>query len=661
MIIFKELILENFGPYFGKNIIDLSPQYNQDKNTPIILFGGMNGGGKTTLMDSIRLALYGRRAECINRENLSYNDFLRQSINKKIKLGEKTRIELTLEHIIDNEWKEIKIVRHWEQNVKDGKDNLGIVEGDFPDIELTQNWDEYLENFLPLGISSLFLFDGEQVKELAEQELPSSSVKNAIKSLLGLELAEQLIIDLELLKSRKEKQFTKNDRTEELENFEDKLILLEKKKNDTIQELRIAENRLKTANKKHRQISKSLRELGIKIASEKETFKIKKEAIENEIANLNSSLIKLSSQYLPLALIDDSLTQLQKQLEIESELLQLKNAQTVCQKRDEKLLSFLGQVSLDEEKYQQVKDFLDSENKQLNQKVDSGETYLFASEDTLPNLKQIRDSLLPKQQQETRKKLHLLNSLTQELNTLEQQLEQVESPELYQQKEKEYQQEEKKLLKTKTVCENIKTKLETIKTDIVFTRKKLSSYSEGNIKNQQSQHLIEALPKVENTLALFQEKLTLRKLNKLESEVTTCFRYLLHKSNFISRIGIATDTFALSVYNQDGDFVPKQRLSAGEKQLLAISLLWGLARVSEKNLPIAIDTPLARLDSSHRSNLINRYFPTASHQVILLSTDTEITETQIKRLREKEVIAREYLLDYDSKENLTTIKSGYFW
>ena len=106
---------------------------------------------------------------------------------------------------------------------------------------------------------------------------------------------------------------------------------------------------------------------------------------------------------------------------------------------------------------------------------------------------------------------------------------------------------------------------------------------------------------------------------------------------------------------------PKHRLSAGEKQLLAISFLWGLARVSGRNLPIAIDTPLGRLDSSHRSNLVERYFPTASHQVILLSTDTEITEEHVKKLRTQDVIAREYLLRYSSTDKGTTIENGYFW
>ncbi|MFN7658955.1 MAG: DNA sulfur modification protein DndD, partial [Dolichospermum sp.] len=78
-------------------------------------------------------------------------------------------------------------------------------------------------------------------------------------------------------------------------------------------------------------------------------------------------------------------------------------------------------------------------------------------------------------------------------------------------------------------------------------------------------------------------------------------------------------------------------------------------------LPIAIDTPLGRLDSSHRNNLVERYFPSASHQVILLSTDTEIAKKEYQNLKETEAIAREYLLQYNSNKRETTIKPGYFW
>ena len=69
-MLFRELVLENFGSYLGKNTLNLLPDASEDSR-PIILIGGMNGGGKTTIMDAIRLALYGARAQCSTRGNLS--------------------------------------------------------------------------------------------------------------------------------------------------------------------------------------------------------------------------------------------------------------------------------------------------------------------------------------------------------------------------------------------------------------------------------------------------------------------------------------------------------------------------------------------------------------------------------------------------------------
>ncbi|MEJ1935003.1 AAA family ATPase, partial [Nostoc sp. NIES-2111] len=81
-MIFLELVLQNFGPYAGRQVINLDPRIAENPH-PIILLGGMNGGGKTTLMDSIRLALYGQRAQCSTRGNLSYSDFLTQCVNSQ--------------------------------------------------------------------------------------------------------------------------------------------------------------------------------------------------------------------------------------------------------------------------------------------------------------------------------------------------------------------------------------------------------------------------------------------------------------------------------------------------------------------------------------------------------------------------------------------------
>src|SRR5438034_10409639 len=88
-------------------------------------------------------------------------------------------------------------------------------------------------------------------------------------------------------------------------------------------------------------------------------------------------------------------------------------------------------------------------------------------------------------------------------------------------------------------------------------------------------------------------------------------------------------------------------------------MLWGLARASARPLPAVIDTPMARLDAAHRQHLVERYFPNASHQVIVLSTDTEVDRRYYEMLQP--AIARAYHLRYDERSWPTGPAGGYFW
>ncbi len=113
------------------------------------------------------------------------------------------------------------------------------------------------------------------------------------------------------------------------------------------------------------------------------------------------------------------------------------------------------------------------------------------------------------------------------------------------------------------------------------------------------------------------------------------------------------------LFDDNGQEIPKHRLSEGEKQVFAVSVLWGLAQSSPRPLPAIIDTPMARLDSEHRLHLVERYFPNASHQVIILSTDTEVDQDFYAKLQPH--VARAYHLNYDEAEKVTVAREGYFW
>ncbi len=152
---------------------------------------------------------------------------------------------------------------------------------------------------------------------------------------------------------------------------------------------------------------------------------------------------------------------------------------------------------------------------------------------------------------------------------------------------------------------------------------------------------------------------TERKIDRLSDLITESFRFLCRKQTMVERIHIDPATFAVTLFGEAGHALSRERLSEGEKQIFAISVLWGLARASAHPLPAIIDTPMARLDAAHRRHLVERYFPHASHQVVILSTDTEVDRHYYQALQPH--IARAYHLCYDEQTRATHGEEGYFW
>lgn len=662
---FLELVLKNFGPYAGTQTINLRPE--KDGNPcPIVLFGGMNGGGKTTLIDAIRLALYGGRAQCSTRGNLSYSDFLNQSVNRHTPPLDDTRVELIFEQIQDDKLTKFKIVRYWKK--ADTKDNLSIliysefVTDWWADKALSNTWDEYIETMLPVGISNLFLFDGEQVKELAELETPPEFVVGAIKSLLGLELAERLAIDLEILASRKRKEISGKKDLAALEEIEQKLNKITDKKTDAEQDAANLKNKLEQAQKNQQQASEKFIYEGGKIAADRSQLDRQLNDYRTAAEKSREAMIELASNTLPLALISPLLSQAKTQAETEATQQRAKIAQNIIKEKSDRLLNYIAEISLHPEQLDKIQDFIHQENRELEQLIGSDSPpWLAADNDNIQQLENILKYQIPFQQATAIETIDKIQKIESEIDFTDRQLAAAASPEAYKKLELEVNNTQQAVANAAADLESANRNIEELKKELTQAKKELENYSSEFITIRNSQHIIASIAKAQATLKQFKEKLTLKKLNKLEVEITDCFRYLLHKTDLVHRVAIDTQTFSLSIYDTEGKQVPKHRLSAGEKQLLAIAFLWGLARVSGRQLPVAIDTPLGRLDSSHRNNLVERYFPSASHQVILLSTDTEIGKTEYDKLQELEAIAHSYTLKYDSAKRQTTVEIGYFW
>ena len=169
---------------------------------------------------------------------------------------------------------------------------------------------------------------------------------------------------------------------------------------------------------------------------------------------------------------------------------------------------------------------------------------------------------------------------------------------------------------------------------------------------------VELAHKVQDALQDYEVQLKEEKLNQLSQSLLDCLNELMHKEIF-HKVFIEPESFAVTLYDKEGKAVPKEQLSAGEKQIYAIAILWALARTSGRPLPFIVDTPLGRLDSDHRLNLVQNFFPVASHQVMIFSTDTEIDQKYFEDLSEH--ISKSYRLEYDNKEGRTKVEPGYFW
>jgi DNA sulfur modification protein DndD len=178
------------------------------------------------------------------------------------------------------------------------------------------------------------------------------------------------------------------------------------------------------------------------------------------------------------------------------------------------------------------------------------------------------------------------------------------------------------------------------------------------LRSEEDARLARLLVRTQATMDRYLQRATQRKIDRLAQLVAESFRYLLRKETLVRQVRIDPDTFAVTLYDDRGRAISKQRLSEGEKQIFAISVLWGLSRAAARPLPAIIDTPMARLDSAHRDKLVERYFPHASHQVIVLSTDTEIDRDYFNSLQPH--VARAYHLNYDDRKKLTVAEGGYF-
>jgi DNA sulfur modification protein DndD len=658
-VILDKLVLENFGAYRGKHTIKLTPP---SRKRPIILFGGLNGVGKTTLLDALQLVLYGKRARCSNRGTTNYEEFLRQCINRFSDPTGGARIELCFHQVNEGRDEAYRVQRSWHANGNGIKEIVEVeVDGVF-DRTVSDLWSEYAEEFVPSRLSSLFFFDGEKIESLADIDNTADVLRNGIHSLLGLDIVDRLQDDLDVVANRKGKLLQiDSDKQEVIEAAEAEVRGLSSRRDEILQNAAGVQSQLDQCSYRLNQVNEKLRAEGGDLFRQKDLLESNRISLVQEMNDTDAELREVGSGAAPLLLAGKLLIAVQEQVREERQSLQAEMLDETLRERDALVLKTVNDNGIPKKAYENLAAFLAMDRKERTA-TRNLPRYLLLDEDASGLVHDLQSVTLREVREKILSLLKGREDLSRSLTVIERKLTTVPDADAIM----PYEHERAEL-------ENKKAGLETAAAHLADERQRLEyelGRKESVLKRLQDEAARGALEqedlarinvharRAQATLMTFRDRVVERHLERIEMHIEDSFRHLLRRQSLVSSLRINRATYAIELRDSMGNVVRPDRLSAGERQLLAVSLLWGLAKASRRALPAVIDTPLGRLDSTHRRHLVKRYFPFASHQVLLLSTDEEIRGEYLDELRPS--VGRSYLLQYDEAAHSTEIVEGYF-
>ena len=669
-MILHKLTLNNVGLFRGKQTIHLTP----NGRGSIILIGGMNGAGKTTLLEAVRLCLYGRRA-LGNRISLNeYHSYLSSMIHRgpdSIMSLNHASVSLEFEYAHGGETSRYLVERTWRQhglNHRSVSEGLTISENGLlrPQFE-AEHWQDYIDELIPIGVSQFFFFDGEDIQKLADDSSHDLYLAESIKALLGLNLVERLQSDLHIYANRLLKRASPEPIQEKIETVELEITTLRISLTNVTTQAESLHARIgKVETQIVRQESRITAEGG-SYAENRENLKLQQGQLLADIEALESDIRDLCGELFPFALVPELLKQLEERLVKEIELDEWETRNRILGTQSTEVLeimasgSFWDDVSLSPG---QIDAILTKITPLLKTKLKRPEALrdFRKTRDRSPSeydcLLEWIDACLNDVPQRFYKLNNALKNAQLELQEVEQALQKVPAEEVLKPLVEKLSALNQTLGQLRKQAKEVNQSIRSLLYQIEMAERKLEKLYKVQQLGQAHIQRQKQVEDLQSVLTTYTARLTKAKIATLGNAIVEGFNRLSHKPDRIKRVELDPLTFAVTLYDTCTRPLLKEELSAGEKQIYTTALLWALAKTSGKALPMILDTPLGRLDSSHRQLLIERYFPYASHQVVLLSTDTEV-EGDLRGLLDPH-ISRVFHLVYHQAEGVTTIDEGYF-
>lgn len=656
-MILNELVLHNVGTFEGRQVIDLTPP---SPTKPIVLVGGLNGAGKTTILEAIQLALYGSLAHQGGRRTGSYEKYLRGLIHRGVPESEGAAIELTFTAHQEGAEHTYWIRRSWKSTGSSIREILLVSVDGRHHPSLTSTWNEHVETFLPRGIAGLFFFDGEQIEALADLERSRQVLSSALAALLGLDLVERLSTDLSVLKRRHRGEQVPDELRHAIEEKKQEVARTRQAEEAGAQHERDRLDDLERNKKLFHEATEAYRAAGGDLLEQRESAEAKSTMVKSGLARCEDEIRHELGESTPLLQLGGLMEQLLDQGRLEAEAQRGGLLADAFTDRDHVLLKKLTDAKVKAATISAVQEFLEADRAQRRESADV-EQILGLSD--FAALEGLLGSTLPESRKRLKSAIERRATFKAEVEQTERVLAAIPDPEALAPLTRMREEARDALHRAEAAASlagemAANARAERIKASAAYEAA-LDKAAHANLAADDDRRLVEHVDRVRATLEGLRVEATRRHLERISQLVLEALGMLLRKQRLVTDVKIDPETHTVALTGVDGHSLPARNLSAGERQLLAVALLWGLARAAGQPLPVVIDTPLGRLDGSHRGHLLDRYFPQASHQVVLLSTDTEIDEEAFARIASK--VGRSYHLEFDPDTNATYVEDGYFW
>ncbi len=645
----EQVSFRNFRAYRDQIDVVFPPAPSMDRS--VYLIGGENGAGKTSFMMALGFALYGVDAVGVSyrpgrRDPAdAYKAAVEDCFNRHARAAGDTSMAVAVR--IEHDGDRFEIQREWwfDDGQMEAEDVRVRVNGGpvtTPDVDVTtfEGRTEVVAiltaALLPARAARFFFFDGEEVASLAERDL-GKSVIAGLDDLLGLDAVGRLVAELARVEKRERDRLKSSQEKAEYEHAREAQLHAEQVLGSARTQLADGRAALEELEAGLREAIELLRLLfdghtvegAEQLRAELALYRSELEEVSRELSrSLGDSLASFVSHELTEVMA----TRVRRALHDREHRAVASAAEQQMKSVADRLMRRRLAPPLTAEQRAQLRSHLDALLTEM--RPAEGEVVDVLGPLSIAELLRVDGRINDpsgdafgsvREQARWRQQLHQHIRLTEShLRRFEQSSEAMDLLERRQRQTEAIDVQRGSVVALDGEAQAAETVAKEANEAVLLAEERLVGAELGAAK-------IGVARSARHVFDEFRSRLRDRRSTDLEKNVSSMLRVLLHRDGALDRVAIDVGTSSVTLFDGRGEEIPVP--SAGEKEIFALALIHGLGQLSHRSAPLVIDTPLGRLDRAHREAIVSSFMPTASHQVIVLSTDSEIDDELYELLR----------------------------